>query len=544
MHKFGEIEESTQSDSATGKNIRVSTTARIRFREIFPDYASERNMIVNEQIASVFNNSASNIMHYFKLGRGTDEFNTKEYAEIRGGPANTFFISAVSGQSIDIITIQSSWKIPSSGRGRKKLPTVSSLRNNLSDKKTIVSIRKNMNKIANIQAIWPQIYSMLKNPPQGINLGPFSSKLPPISKFKIEMTPNPTSPQAVGFVTTEDANNDGTLDTIHISSERFMQELERNGIGRNEISMLNQLSKDRLVGLLSAFVDVISHEMRHLNDYKHDSDNPFPGGEGIAEQAGNLALQQISVATNKNNSNINRRHEMSVLKILANLADELDKLNEVKAADIVTRIMIKKSQDLRPGVVPTLYDNEDRATYTRRQVNTPLHEEIDKQPAPWDVDHSEPAALEAKIEEVPVMRRETIGTLGKIRPDGDPFTYNYLMAEEVFQIASYTSGKGEIIPSNIRNVIGKTISKQSNPRAWDILRKYITIPDVIVGNGEPQDYFDYRNNSADDEPSEEDFALALTDSVEDIHKKASENVRRLESLFSLPGVKGPFGRER
>ena len=541
MYKFAEIEDTGKTDSATGNSIRISTTARMRFREIFPDFSNERNVRLNERIASVFNDSASKIMHYFPLGgvpRAAIDESTM-FAEIRGGPGSIFFISALRGGNIDVLTIQNNWKIPTSGGGRKKLPKASLKNNELSDIK----------KLANIQAVWPQIYSMLKNPPQGINLGSFPSKLPSIDKFKIELSKNQTNPQAVGFVTTEDTNNDGTLDTIHISSERFMEELERSGIDRGEISALNNLPKEKLAGILSAFVEIIAHEMGHLKDYVSSSDNPFPGGESIAEQSGNQALQQISVATNKYKLNINRRYKMSSLKILADLANELDKLNEIKAADIVTDIMLKKSQQETYLGTPSedIRVRDSRVEQTLSEGGVRPDAERPIQPTLPSSTPKDGAPISAKIQE---SGSATIGRLGEIRPVGDPFTYSYIPELKAFKVMSYTSRPGEEISNSIRRAIGAKFTEDSNKAAWDLLSSFI--PPALTLSSEPSRQPDIEGvtyplplpQSEMPKSEAEDFTLASSDGIEDIQKKAFENVRRLESLFSIQSASGPFGRDK
>lgn len=488
MRKFGALEETETTDSGTGRSIRVSTTARLRFREMFPRYADERNVRLNARIAKIFSRAGNQIMHHFKLKSA--EEGAVEYAEIRQGPVGDFFyISAIRNGYIDILTLQDDWRKPKSGKGVTKYPGSSAepIADSGTDEISLANLESDMKKYANVQAMWPQIYTMLKNPPQGVNLGGFPAKLPPMNKIVLENAPNAENPSAVGFVTTEDADDDGKLDTIHLSSERFMQELERHGIGRGEITQLNQLPPDRLAGLLSAFVEVISHEMGHLSDYRHGDENPFPGGEGVADQAGRAAVQQISVATNKRVLNKDRRHVMSALEILANLANELDSLGETKAADEVTKMMVKKSRwpwkkkeepfELEQPTMaerPEGMENplsgtyQDVPEYPRKEVEIKPDTEAIKVTGP------EVAPLEGMPAPAPAAPAgpRIVGELGSIQPPNDPYSYEYHPQREAFEVKSY-SYKDPNSPPNERaeRAVGAFITKD-NKKAWNILARH------------------------------------------------------------------------
>lgn len=54
MLKTGGIEVTKVSDSASGKKISISTTARLAFRKTWPDKAGVRNSILNDFIANMF----------------------------------------------------------------------------------------------------------------------------------------------------------------------------------------------------------------------------------------------------------------------------------------------------------------------------------------------------------------------------------------------------------------------------------------------------------------------------------------------------------
>ena len=396
MLKAAKIEESSMSDSETGKKIRISTTVRIKFRANYPEeFAYMRNARLNEAIASLFSKSAAYVEHYFKMGE-----EGSVWGEIRKG-GSFYFISAIRDEYIDILTIQDDWKRP---------------KNNWRRTERTASL-KFMIKKANIKAVWPQVYRMLKNPPQGIQLGEFSAKLPAMNKIIIDDGSPSSNPSAIGHVTTEDVDGDGTLDVIHISSQRLAQELNRIGIGPDRLSNFQQLSPQDLYPVLGAFVELISHEMGHLADYSGNIENPFPGGEGAADTAAHRAIQQMRIATTNKIFRDKRGTNMSiVLNTLKKLANELDEIRATKLADEVTRLMEKIAATPEESAGPTV-----------------------------------------------------IGTHGEISIHGDPYTYNFDEKTQRLTVASVT------IPENapseqseqMSKAIEYTFSKQSNPQAWD-----------------------------------------------------------------------------
>jgi hypothetical protein len=115
MIKEGGMESAETKDSATGREVLVSTTVRLLFRKMFPEkYGSMRNARLNEVIVEDFVRNAGNVRHYFRLGSkdssGTAHRGT---AEIRTGSiASLYYISAIRKDTIDILTVQSDWFRP------------------------------------------------------------------------------------------------------------------------------------------------------------------------------------------------------------------------------------------------------------------------------------------------------------------------------------------------------------------------------------------------------------------------------------------------
>ncbi len=286
-----------------------------------------------------------------------------------------------------------------------------------------------MKKIAQIQTYWPKIYQLLKSPPAGVNLGSFPSQLPPMNKIQIDQGQHPDEPQAFGYVTTEDTNADGNLDTIHISSPRLSQELQGAGIDAQMLGQLDSLTPEQMLPILQAFVELISHEMGHLQDFAPDQDNPFPGGEAAAETAARSAVQQLSVAT----TNISTRFDklgsfqmsMEVLEELNKLAAELDDLGFTNFSDTAEKIMGKYAQTFEDELDAGLQAERVDKERVRKSINLPGYVRL---------------ADPAEKGFYPFYALESHPYMGKIQPAGDPYSYDYLEEEGVFVVRT---GKGE-----------------------------------------------------------------------------------------------------
>lgn len=118
MLKLAKLEETEMTDSKSGKAIRISTTTRLIYRKIYPELESVRNARLNILIAKDFVKNASNVLHYFRLGKkeqtrteSAEENISADVAEIRGNQS-FFFVSAIRDNYIDILTVQTSWLKP------------------------------------------------------------------------------------------------------------------------------------------------------------------------------------------------------------------------------------------------------------------------------------------------------------------------------------------------------------------------------------------------------------------------------------------------
>ena len=99
-----------------------------------------------------------------------------------------------------------------------------------------------------------------------------------------EMTPPSDSPNAVAYVSSEDADGNGKIDKIHM----VLSNLPPNVPGSMDQAV------DQILDMLEEDIGgVLAHEGAHIADFNpNNSDNPFGGGEAIAESAENLFHQQ------------------------------------------------------------------------------------------------------------------------------------------------------------------------------------------------------------------------------------------------------------
>jgi hypothetical protein len=127
MKKTAALVNTGVIDPAWGRPIRVSATAwnyYVRMLDLEDDSAARRfrasvreknreGMSLREIIAEEFSNSAGRIIHYFKLGKKTEEgkADSREWGEIRNvvmkfAGSTKYFISAVRPKSVDILVVQ------------------------------------------------------------------------------------------------------------------------------------------------------------------------------------------------------------------------------------------------------------------------------------------------------------------------------------------------------------------------------------------------------------------------------------------------------
>ncbi len=125
--KSAGMEEATLSDPRTGLPIRVSTTARIKYRKYFNEFWSDRrdmledlsNRQLNDIIAQDFAVSADGVVHMFVSNTSSIDTQKRSWIEIRkvkSRAAFNFFFSVIRPEGIDIITTSTRYNKPRKSR--------------------------------------------------------------------------------------------------------------------------------------------------------------------------------------------------------------------------------------------------------------------------------------------------------------------------------------------------------------------------------------------------------------------------------------------
>jgi len=121
------MEQATLTDPRTGLPIRVSTTARIKYRKYFNEFWSDRrdmledlsNRQLNDIIAQDFAVSADGVVHMFVSNTSSIDSKKRSWIEIRKvktRKAFNFFFSVIRPEGIDIITTSTYYKKPRKSR--------------------------------------------------------------------------------------------------------------------------------------------------------------------------------------------------------------------------------------------------------------------------------------------------------------------------------------------------------------------------------------------------------------------------------------------
>jgi len=149
-----------------------------------------------------------------------------------------------------------------------------------------------------------------------------------------QATPAGANPMAKAFVSTEDSDDDGNLDTVNMVVTNMEKE-----IPPDLLSQINQLTETdpAFQEIVSNIAKTLVHELAHIDDY--DSEHGFPGGETIAESK-EKSFNPIfaSSTTNKNNDNDNivkhnSKGELKMKQDLVKLANHLDNIGHRDLAD-------------------------------------------------------------------------------------------------------------------------------------------------------------------------------------------------------------------
>ena len=116
------MEESGMTDPRTNLPIRVSTTARIKYREYFSKHSDKRDVMddlsnrqLNEVIAQDFAASADSVKHMFLSNSSSLATRRRTWIEIRKIETRTafhFFLSVIRPEAIDIIGTNTRYHVP------------------------------------------------------------------------------------------------------------------------------------------------------------------------------------------------------------------------------------------------------------------------------------------------------------------------------------------------------------------------------------------------------------------------------------------------
>jgi len=153
-------------------------------------------------------------------------------------------------------------------------------------------------------------------------------------------TPQGANPMAKAYVTTEDSDEDGNLDTVNMVVTNIEKE-----IPSDILSKINQLPETD-----PAFQEVVSnvaktlvHELAHLDDYTVE--HGFRGGEAIAESKERAFEPTFAqYTTNKNIGidnvlNLGSEGGLKMKQELVKLANHLDNIGHRDLADRVDEIL-------------------------------------------------------------------------------------------------------------------------------------------------------------------------------------------------------------
>lgn len=176
--------------------------------------------------------------------------------------------------------------------------------------------------------------------------GPVHTLLGNRDRLKFHQTiPPGANSNAKAYVTTEDTNEDGDIETVNIVVTNLEKEWSQD-----VLSKINQMDESDPVfqEVIKGVAKTLIHELAHISDHK---DGAFPGGEAVAESKEN-AFEPIfaSSTINKDNkvnlgSNLNIKGDIEMKSDLIKLANHLDSIGHSDLADRLDSIL-KSAEDL------------------------------------------------------------------------------------------------------------------------------------------------------------------------------------------------------
>tara|TARA_A200000159_G_scaffold45863_1_gene42141 strand:+ start:3290 stop:4045 length:756 start_codon:yes stop_codon:yes gene_type:complete len=148
--------------------------------------------------------------------------------------------------------------------------------------------------------------------------------------------PSGVNSNAKAYVSTEDANDDGTIDNVHI----VVTNLEREW-PQEILSKINTMNENDPVfqDIVKSIAHTLVHELAHISDYK---DGDFPGGEAVAESK-ERSFNPIFSNSSTTYSNIVRGNNMKT--DLVKLANHLDQIGHKDLADRLDLVLATIQDD-------------------------------------------------------------------------------------------------------------------------------------------------------------------------------------------------------
>lgn len=154
-----------------------------------------------------------------------------------------------------------------------------------------------------------------------------------------QTTPSGADANAKAYVTTEDTNDDGDIETVNIVVTNLEKEWPQELLSKiNQMDETDPIFQDVIKGVAKTLI----HELAHISDHK---DGAFPGGEAVAESQEN-AFEPVfaSSTTNKDNKvnlelKLNAKGEIKMKTELVRLANHLDNIGHSDLADRLDAIV-------------------------------------------------------------------------------------------------------------------------------------------------------------------------------------------------------------
>ena len=169
----------------------------------------------------------------------------------------------------------------------------------------------------------PQYYPKIVTRAKEIGLEPDLVRM--FDRIVWDTAPPPGNPNAIAYVSSEDKDDNGKIDSIHFVLSKFPQNITDEEI-------------DHMVKLIA---ETLTHEIAHIKDYDPEK-NEFPGGEPVAEQAQRAVSPILDTKLNLKQSSY---RAAGLIKDIVKLANRLDEIGESKTADRLDAIL-KEFSDL------------------------------------------------------------------------------------------------------------------------------------------------------------------------------------------------------